>query len=606
MLPSGRISRGYWIAATILLIVFFLQSFSSSLLKSATFDEPAHLAAGLSYWQTGVIAANPQHPPLLKELSGLALLAAGIRLKDSPWVRGMEAGTTGAEYSAGAEVIAAQGPDRVLFWARLPFIVLATFLGLLLFWWGRELLGDAGALAGLFLYAFSPTVIAHSYLVTTDVGLAAFTTLFFFALWSYLRYPSWKRMVACGAAMGAMLATKFSALALPPVGALLMFASLRWPPRRLPGSPPAFWERHSVPPPEAGKNAPCPCGSGKKYKLCHGAKPAASRAPSGVPSGVPPGPGATLLRCGLAFLMLCGVAALVIEVCYFFPSDPLAYLAGLRRVNADHDPNALYVMAGQLKAHFLSYFAVVYLLKEPLPSIVLAAVGLVALLRSRAIPVLTKLFLLAPPAVLFAGYSLAADDLGVRYLIPILPYVYLIGGWGMATLIAAPSRWPRAVAAALALWIVVAAAGIYPDHLSYFNELACLPSHVSDIGLDGGSRCGPLWLNEHNVDWGQGFKQLQAWLARHEPGRPYRLAYFDSLSPQVYGLHAQIIGYPDLMRLKTPQPGLYAISAHVVAGIPLIGARYTAGGGAWLRTLRPTAIVGHAFYIYDIPAAPSK
>ena len=27
------------------------------------------------------------------------------------------------------------------------------------------------------------------------------------------------------------------------------------------------------PPIQAGRNDPCPCGSGKKYKRCHGAKP---------------------------------------------------------------------------------------------------------------------------------------------------------------------------------------------------------------------------------------------------------------------------------------------------------------------------------------------
>lgn len=96
MLPIGRI---YWLAVAALLFLFFLQSCSSSLVKSPTFDEPAHIGAGLSYWQTGVITANPQHPPLLKELSGLSLLAGGIHLPASPMVRNMEAGVAGAEYA---------------------------------------------------------------------------------------------------------------------------------------------------------------------------------------------------------------------------------------------------------------------------------------------------------------------------------------------------------------------------------------------------------------------------------------------------------------------------------------------------------------------------
>ena len=377
MAPAARISQRYWIAAAALVALFFAQSLSSSLLKSATYDEPAHIGAGLSYWQTGAFTVNPQHPPLLKELAGLSLLAAGIRLPDTPLVRRMEAGQQGFEYMGGAEVLRASGPDRVLFWARLPFIALASLFGLLIFWWGSQALGNAAALGALFLYAFSPTILAHSYLVTTDVGLAAFATLYFFALWSYLRYPSWKRLAACGAAMGALLATKFSAVALPPVGALLMLASLRWPLERLPGSPPAFWERDGgIPVPTAGKNDPCPCGSGRKYKVCHGAKPAPAR---------PVSPWMTAALCLAAFLMMCGVAVVVLEACYFFPGNPLLYLDGLHRVNADHNPNSLFLLGGQLDRHFLTYFAMVYLLKEPLAAILLAAVGLVALLRNRAI-----------------------------------------------------------------------------------------------------------------------------------------------------------------------------------------------------------------------------
>jgi len=595
--------------------VFLLESLFASLGKSPTFDEPAHIAAGLSYWQTGRIAANPQHPPLLKELGGLALLAAGVRLPDTPLVRNMERGVPGTEYAAGSALLRDLGPERTLFWARLPFILLAAAAGLLLFAWGRQLASERAAVGALFLYAFSPTILAHSFLVTTDVGLAAFTLLFFFALWSYLRCPSWKRMLWCGAAMGAVLAVKFSAVALPPIGLLLLWASLRWPPDRLPGSPRAFWESTGggSKVPAAGKNDPCPCGSGKKYKVCHGARPASASGSQALPSRAPTAL-QQALRCALVFLTMCGVALVVVEACYFFPSDWLAYLNGLRRVNADHDPNYLALLGGQLGKHFLSYFAAVWLLKEPLASLILAALGAVALVRSKTVGTLAKLFLLLPPAVLFAGYSLAAEDLGVRYLIPILPFAYLVAGWGLAGLVERRAWWSRATAAALCLWIAIEAAGIYPDHLSYFNELACLPSHAGEIGADGGSRCGPLWLDDHNVDWGQGLRQLKTWMDAHAAGRPWKLAYFGFFPPEAYGLKARKIGQQELAMAQTPEPGLYAVSAHLVARVPPLGERFFSGGtggrpgarpgpipGAWLRTVKPVAIVGHAFYIYDIP-----
>ena len=45
----------------------------------------------------------------------------------------------------------------------------------------------------------------------------------------------------------------------------------------------------------------------------------------------------------------------------------------------------------------------------------------------------------------------------------------------------------------------IAAAGIYPDHLSYFNEMACLLKTPSNVGLDGGTRL--LKSNARDARW---------------------------------------------------------------------------------------------------------
>src|SRR5207245_640148 len=121
--------------------------------------------------------------------------------------------------------------------------------------------------------------------------------------------------------------------------------------------------------------------------------------------------------------------------------------------------------------------------------------------RRGAATAMDRLFLLLPPAVLFAGYTALSDNLGVRYIIPALPFLYLIGGAGLAYLVQESGRFKRSFAGVLCAWMIVAAVGIYPDHLSYFNEAACLLKDPSRIGLDGGTRCGPLWLEDSNVDW---------------------------------------------------------------------------------------------------------
>jgi len=594
MLQDARRPRLFSLASGVLVVVFLLQCFLSSRVKSPAWDETGDIAAGLSYVLTGKFTVNPQHPPLLKELIGLSTLASGARWPNTPQAQQLLNGASQNQWAVGSDIIAGSGPDKVMFWARLPMILVAAMMGIVLYVWGRQMMGAAAALGAVFLWALDPNVVAHSYLTTLDVGFASFTVLFFFALWSYLRYPSLQRLALCGLALGAVLATKFSAVLLLPVAGLLILVAAWRPPAGMPRPPRTFLNLYEFTPAsiiKAGPNEPCPCGSGRKFKVCHGARGAAVTHSEAAL--------ATKLTRGVGVFLAMGVVAfMVIQLLYFFPSEPLLYLKGLGMVNADHVPDYDAYMAGMLDKKFLSYFAVVWLVKEPLAIIALVVVGLVAVIRSRKYSLLDKLFLLAPPAVLFAAHSLLADPLGIRYIIPVLAFTYLIGGLGLAELIGSGTLWKRAAAGTLCVWLAVAALGIYPDHLSYFNEAACLIKDPGKIGLDGGSRCGPLWLDDSNVDWGEGLKQLRTWWNEHAKGRPMRLAYFGSFPPQAYGMAYESIDNQQL--LQAPTPGLYAVSAHLVARIPPLSEKYGDGAGAWLRRTPPTAIVGHSLYIYDI------
>ncbi|HMD70204.1 MAG TPA: phospholipid carrier-dependent glycosyltransferase [Bryobacteraceae bacterium] len=300
--------------AGVLVAAFMLQSLCASLRKSAVFDEPPHIASGLSYLETRVFHANPQHPPLLKELSAASLLLAGVRWPQTlaaQWLVDGGPPSRNLEWPIGYDILASNGPDRVLFWARLPMILLGGLLGALIFILGRQLAGQRAALFALFLYAFDPTLIAHSSLVTTDVGMAAFTVLFLFTLWRYVQAPGRLRLLGCGLALGAALASKFSALALLPVGAALLFAGLR---RSGVAAGPAA---------ETGPDSPCPCGSGRRFKRCHGS---AGRAKAAAP--LPRWMDRMAVRAGAAFLAMLAIAVVVIEAVYLFSSDPFLYLAG--------------------------------------------------------------------------------------------------------------------------------------------------------------------------------------------------------------------------------------------------------------------------------------
>ena len=56
-----------------------------------------------------------------------------------------------------------------------------------------------------------------------------------------------------------------------------------------------------------------------------------------------------------------------------------------------------------------------------------------------------------------------------------------------------------------------------------------------------------------------------------------------------------------------PAAGLYVVSAHFLArGIGELAKRYGDGPGNWLLRTRPSAVVAHAYYVYDARGAPAR
>ncbi len=324
-MDSDKCRMRFSYLALFLVTVFWAQSYSASLSKSPTFDEPVHIAAGLSYVQTGNFRLNVQHPPLLKELAGLSMVLGGIRWPaGSHEAASMLSGAGEPEWYFAYRLIGVSGLDRAVFLARFPLTLVSTLGGLLLYWFGRDLVGEAAAIGAVFLYALDPTVLAHSFLVTTDVGLSVFVLLFLWTLWNYVRTPSLGRVVLAGGAMGLMLCTKFSAIFLVPVAGILLLVAMRWPVESAVHSEASPINPYSARQPTLGRRIGA-------WACC--------------------------------FALMCVVASLVIDVVYFSPRGVSLYVAGLRHVNVDHDPGYLAYLGGQLQTHFRGYLAVSYLVK---------------------------------------------------------------------------------------------------------------------------------------------------------------------------------------------------------------------------------------------------
>jgi hypothetical protein len=87
-------------------------------------------------------------------------------------------------------------------WSRCAIILIGCTLGLLVFIWAAQLFGRVAALMALFLFAFSPEMLAHGHLVTLDMaGALGFVATAYF-VWRLLDEPSHARAAATGAIFG--------------------------------------------------------------------------------------------------------------------------------------------------------------------------------------------------------------------------------------------------------------------------------------------------------------------------------------------------------------------------------------------------------------------
>jgi hypothetical protein len=530
--PSGKqlaIAGG----VAVLLAAFACQAVLSMRLINDTSDETIHLPAGYTYLKTGQLALNPEHPPLIKELCALPLLFLNPRL-DVDAARLKYNPPDQLEFGRRFLYLNNVHVDRLLFWGRLPVVVLSTLLGFYVWLWAAALFGTAGGLMALFLYAFSPTVIAHSRLATMDQGLSCFYFMTVYHLWRHAREGRHSHLIGAGLSLGLALATKFSAVVLLPVILALLGIEALW-------------------------------GSATQAALADSRR-------------------SRTVRATAVYGVIALVAVPVVYAAFLFPSDPLFYWKGMRLVNANHNPDYPLYLFGHFKTGgWWYYFIVAFVLKTQTPALISLAAALFLARRRPSPNRLDEAFLILPPLALFALTSALADNLGVRYILPIYPFVFVFAG--RAAVFFLRRRAGMVLLALLGLWQMGAAIRIYPDYIAFFNEPA------------GGPERGYRWLDDSNLEWGQDLKRLKAYM--DENGiEEIKLFYFGNALPQGYGI--KLAPFTEHDWKVEPSPGYYAVSIQTLVrgklqlevGLP---------GVDWLDRFEPVGRVAYSFYIYKFP-----
>ena len=182
--------------------------------ESLTWDEGDHMFAGYMMWKTGDYGLNPEHPPLVK------LLATVPTLHEKLWIPPLQGREFKAEaYLDGRDWLARNdgASQRLVFRMRLAAGLLAWGLALMVFFVARAWFGDVAALIALTLVVFDPNIMAHSALVTTDVGVSLFFLATIFAFYQWVTRPTLGRLLIAGLAAGLLAATKHSGILIAPM-----------------------------------------------------------------------------------------------------------------------------------------------------------------------------------------------------------------------------------------------------------------------------------------------------------------------------------------------------------------------------------------------------
>ncbi len=147
----GAVRRwGVVVAVVLLLGQMAVAMVTAAVRQTPTIDEPVYVGTAAVYLDEHSLRFNAEHPPL-----GKLVIAAGVAVADPR----LEPGFDGDQTELGRRLLYESGNDpwRVMFWSRLPVIVLTLLFGLVVYVFARELAGTAGALIALGLYCLSPT-----------------------------------------------------------------------------------------------------------------------------------------------------------------------------------------------------------------------------------------------------------------------------------------------------------------------------------------------------------------------------------------------------------------------------------------------------------------
>ena len=571
------------IIAFLLLIFMFVLAVFSMKDDSVTMDELAHLPAGYSYLTQKDMRLNPEHPPLMKDLAAIPLLF--IKNINFPSEIGAWKEDVNGQWAFGFNFLYQSGNpvDKMIFWGRIPMILILILLGFYIFKWTKELFGQKTAILALFLFSFSPTFLAHGRLVTTDVGAAAGVFIATYYFIKAFQQPIKKNIILAGIAFGLAELCKFSVILLVPLFAIL---ALAWWLVKL-----GTWRKALkifILVMLIGYILIWPI-----YQYHVWNYPAERQ----------------VRDAGVA---LSDYPDLIKKPILFATDKPILrpyaqYLTGLLMVfHRAAFGNTTYFLGEVSNLGWKNYFPVVYSIKEPLTLHILTLIAFLYAAWLIKKPFWQNTFqrtgswiknhfpefsMLSFIGLYWTVSLVSSLNIGVRHLLPVFPFTILLVSGMIENLIKSPFlKLKLTILGILILWQAVSVISIYPHFLAYFNELG------------GGPNQGYVYTVDSNLDWGQDLKRLKKWVEENKIDKIY-VDYFGGGDAKYYlkEKYAPWWGTRDLKEF--PKGNYLAVSATFLQGgrgIPTPGFNQPYGYYYWLDKYIPVAKIGYSIFVYYI------
>jgi 4-amino-4-deoxy-L-arabinose transferase-like glycosyltransferase len=546
------------IVLIVLLTVFILQALSSMRLKSPTWDETSYMGLGYYLLATGKwdVPGSTLHPPLTYYLNSIPYLFC--EADETAW--DLPPSLKGAQVSnvsfplAGLKLLTDKRyqQDRVLFWSRIPTVLIALLLGIFVWKWTRELYGSLSAAIALLFFSFSPTILAHARLITPDTALTCFT---FISLYYFRRIfieGSWSSILLCSLFSGLTLLSKYSGILLLPIFFLLAILLL------------LSQEEVRVP-----HRFPFADFLMKNSRM------------------------AKMVRLGSVLFVVITLALLV--VCFGYMFHPEYYVKGaLHQLKHAEGGHPAFLMGMYSTQGWWYYYLISVAIKTPLPLLILLIVSFLLYKKNPRYHFLDQAFLLIPVAVFFLFFSVKLLCVGLRYILPVYPFLFMQASTVGGVAFNGKKNLSNVAIALLCGWFVICSFSIYPHYLAFFNSAV------------GGPDKGYKYLVDSNLDWGQDLKGLGKYMKERGIEKVH-LSYFGTFDPAYYDIDYEWMpsyylpddyrgGNPQGRSFIAPQSGIVAISATNLQGVYFSDRTFY----GWLKQYDPIDKIGYSLFIYDL------